>query len=76
MQVSIDTLYSTLDLSNIPDFILNLYVFMPFLYNLFPYDGQNYTRSSKRNGKNNKFGYNVLIICRYLNLVKNHRMIL
>ena len=33
MQVSIDTLYSTLDLSHIPDFILNLYVFMPFLYN-------------------------------------------
>jgi hypothetical protein len=32
---------STFDLSHIPDFILNLYVFMPFLYNLFPYDGQN-----------------------------------
>jgi hypothetical protein len=28
MQVSIDTLYSTLDLSHIPDFILNLYVFI------------------------------------------------
>ena len=34
MQVSIDTLYSTLDLSHIPDFILNLYVFMPFFIQL------------------------------------------
>ena len=36
----------------------------------FPYEGQNGTLSNKRNGKDNKFEYNSLIICRYLNLVK------
>jgi hypothetical protein len=31
---------------------------------------------SKNNGKDNKFVYDLLIICRYLNLVKNNRIIL
>jgi hypothetical protein len=42
-----------------------------FLYNYFPYDGQNGTQTSKSNEQdNNKFEYNFLIICRYLNFVK------
>ena len=42
----------------------------------FPYDEQNGRRSSKSNGKDNEFGYNFLIICRYWNLVKFQRIIL
>ena len=37
----------------------------------FPlYDKQNGTCSSKNNGRDNKFDYNFLKICRYLNLEK------
>jgi len=36
--------------------------------NYFPYDGQNGTRSSKMNGKDDEFEYYFLIICSYLNL--------
>ena len=39
-------------------------------------DGQNGTRSRKSNGKDNECEYNFLIICKYLNLVKNKRIIL
>lgn len=42
----------------------------------FPFDWQTGTLSSKSNGKNNKFEYNFLIMSRYLNLVKNQRIIL
>ena len=34
-----------------------------------------YTWSSKSNRKHNEFEYNFLIICRYLNLVKNKRKV-
>jgi hypothetical protein len=43
----------------------------------FPYDGQNGIWSSiKSNEKEKEFEYNFLIICRYLNQVKNKRIIL
>ena len=38
----------------------------------FPYDSQNGNWFSKNNGKDNKFEYNFLKICRYLNLVKKN----
>jgi hypothetical protein len=38
------------------------------LWYLFLYDGLNVTGSTKSNGKENEFVYNILIICRYLNL--------
>ena len=44
--------------------------FNVFYTSNFPYNWQNDTRSNKRNGKNNKFECNFLIIYRYLNLVK------
>jgi hypothetical protein len=43
---------------------------MFFYASYFPYDQQNGNRSSKSNGNDNEFDYNILIICRYLNLVK------
>jgi hypothetical protein len=43
----------------------------------FPYDGQNgFWSSIKSNEKEKEFEYNFLIICRYLNQVKNKRIIL
>ena len=36
---------------------------------------QNGTRSSKSNGKDPEFEYNLLMICRHLNLLKNQRKI-
>ena len=39
-----------------------------FLYELFPLRRQNTTRFSKRNGKDNEFENNFLIICKYFNL--------
>ena len=44
---------------------------LKILYDLFPYNGENDTRSSKNNGKDNKFEYNILIVADILNLVKN-----
>ena len=38
----------------------------------FPYDSQNGNWFSKNNGKDNKFEYNFLKNCRYLNLVKKN----
>ena len=38
------------------------------------YDGQHGTRFSKSNGKDDAFEYSFLILCRYLNLVKNKRI--
>ena len=60
-----------IDLSHTPDLILKLYIFITFYANYFPYDRQTGTQSSKSNGKNNKIVYCFLIICRYVNLVKN-----
>ena len=48
---------------------------MSFYTSYLPYDRENGNLSSKRNGKDNEFEYNFLIICRYLNLVKNQRKI-
>ena len=60
---------------HISDTILKLYIFMSFYTSYLPYDRENGNLSSKRNGKDNEFEYNFLIICRYLNLVKNQRKI-
>ena len=59
---------------------------IPFAHSRFYYkiihfhtllnDGQNGTRSSQSNGNDNECEYNFLIICKYLNLVKNKRIIL
>ena len=49
--------------------------FIFFYASYFYYDGQNGTRFSKGREKDNKFENNVLIICRYLNLVRNQRII-
>ena len=38
---------------------------MPFFTSYFPCDGQNGTRSSKNNGKENKF-YNFLTVCSHV----------
>ena len=68
--------------------IIELYVFIPFSKELFPlYNGtrsgnsngtrsgnSNGTRSGNSNGKG-QFELYFLIICRYLNLVENQRMI-
>ena len=47
-----------------------------FYTSYFPYDKQNGTWSRKSNGKDNEFDYNFLKICRYLNFVKNQKIIL
>ena len=41
-----------------------------------PYDGINSTWSSKSYGNDNKFEYHFLIICRYLNFVKNQMILM
>jgi hypothetical protein len=56
-------------------FDFKIICFYTFYTNLFPYDGKNGTWSSKNNGKDKEFKYNFLIICRYLNFVKNQRII-
>ena len=61
---------------HIPNFIMKLYLFYHFCTSYFPYDGQNGSLFSKSNGRDTTFEYNFLIICRYLNLVKNQRIAL
>ena len=51
--------------------ILGLLVFIPFLL----YDEQNGARFCKSNGNNNEIECNLVIISKYLNLVKNQRII-
>lgn len=52
---------------------IGLYTFSYELY--YPYDGENGTLSSKINGNDNELEYNLFILCRYLKLVKNQRII-
>jgi hypothetical protein len=40
------------------------------LYDLFPYNEENDTRSNKNNGKDNEFEYTILVVVDILNLVK------
>ena len=57
---------NTTDIFPIADLIFKLYVFIP---SHFPYNRQNGIWSSMSKEKNNKFVYNSLVICKYLNLV-------
>jgi hypothetical protein len=59
-----------IDLLHIPYLFLKLYIYMHFLYK------QNCPQSSKGNGKDNEFDYDFFLRYRYLNLVKNQRVIL
>ena len=70
ISVHIHNLHAAIERLHILDLILKLYIFLPFLYELYPYDGQNGTQSSKSNGKDNKSEYNFIMSCRYLNIVK------
>jgi len=63
-------------LLHIPDLISKLYIFIPFYKSYFPYGRQNDTSSSKSNKKHLEFEFNFILICRYLNLVKNQGIIL
>ena len=66
----------TIGLLHISRFDYKNYLFLNLFYtSYFPYDGQNGTQSSKRDGKVNEFGYNFLIICKYFNLIKNQIII-
>ena len=46
-----------------------------FYTQLFPLQPENGIQSSMSKEKDNKFEYNFLVICKYLNLVKNQRII-
>ena len=61
---------------HIPNLIMKLHLFYLFNTSYFPYDRQNGSRFSKSNGRDKEFEYTFLIICRYLNLVKNQRLTL
>jgi hypothetical protein len=68
-------LLKSIDLLHISDLILKLCFLTHFNMSYFPYDMQNSIYSSKSNWKDKEFEYNFLIICRYLNLVQNQRII-
>jgi hypothetical protein len=65
----------TIGLLHISRFDYKIMFLNLFYTSYFPYDGQNGTHSSKRDGKANEFGYNFLIICKYFNLVKHQSII-
>lgn len=52
--------------------ILQLRILFICYTGYFPYDGQNRIQSSKRNRNDNKFVYDFLVICWYLNIAKKN----
>jgi hypothetical protein len=60
----------------IPHLILKFYLSMPFIYQQFPLQRSKWYPVYQEQRKDNEFEYYFLIICRYLNHVKNQRIIL